>query len=100
VQHTVAASKIDQSTTALTGVGNVTYADTAQCSAGGGSGTVAWSFSIGDGSVCRIDSLTATSVTIDMTVGVGGCDVIATKAADNNSLDVITPKWAIRAHGS
>jgi hypothetical protein len=84
VERTVSASQTFQSDGALTGPADVTYGDTAQYTASGGSGTGAWTFDLGADSVCDIDSTSATTVTIRVTAGVGSCQIVATHAGDSN----------------
>jgi Bacterial Ig-like domain (group 3)/MBG domain (YGX type) len=84
VQQVVSAEPTFQADASLTGAADVTYGDTAVYTVSGGSGTGGWTFDLGVDSVCSITSTTATTVTVQLTAGVGSCDIVATNPGDAN----------------
>ncbi len=84
VFRTVAASKAAQASVAATGPSTGIYGSSYTITAGGGSGTGAYSFA--QSGPCTLSDATATTVSATITAGSGTCAVTATRAADANYL--------------
>ncbi|HMH57637.1 MAG TPA: MBG domain-containing protein, partial [Galbitalea sp.] len=83
VQVTVDAALAAQVGLVLSAPASVTYADSFDETATGGSGTGEQSFTVVSGP-CEIDTQSATDASLTMTAGVGTCDVSVERDADAN----------------